>query len=172
LTGRPSTSTYHRAVPRRLRILGAFAALTVLAAACGLGDAEDVLDPSGSPTTPTSPTAEPTDEPSPSDGEEPAIVVRTPVAGDEVVSPVTVAGTANVFEGTVSIRILDANGQELAATFTTATCGSGCRGRYSEEVFFFTEERQDGTIEVFESSAADGSPLNLVPVSVVLVPGI
>lgn len=145
-----------------------------MAAACGLGDAEDVLDPSGSPTTPASPTAEPTVEPSPSpsDGAKPAIVVRTPVAGDEVVSPLTVSGTADVFEGTVSIRILDANGQELAATFATATCGSGCRGKYTEEVFFFTEGRQDGTIEVFESSAEDGSPLNLVRVPVVLVPGI
>lgn len=142
----------------------------VLAAACGVGDVEDVLDPSGSPTTSPSPTGEAS--PEPSDGAEPAIVVRTPVAGDEIVSPVTVAGTADVFEATVSIRILDANGQELAAAFTTATCGSGCRGRYAAEVFFFTEERQDGTLEVFESSAADGSPLNLVRVPVALVPGI
>lgn len=139
-----------------------------------MGDVEDVLDPSGTPSPSASPTADPTNEPSPtpSDGAVPAIVVRTPVAGDEVVSPVTVAGTADVFEATVSIRILDANGEELAATFTTATCGSGCRGRYSEEVFFFTEERQDGTIEVFESSAADGSPLNVVRVPILLVPGI
>jgi Immunoglobulin-like domain of bacterial spore germination len=160
-------------VPRRL-LLAALAACALIAAACGVGDVEDVLDPSETPSTSVSPTGEPTDEPSPtpSDGAEPAIVVRTPVAGDEIVSPVTVAGTADVFEATVSIRILGANGEELAATFTTATCGSGCRGRYSEEVFFFTEERQDGTIEVFESSAADGSPLNLVRVPVVLVPGI
>ncbi|MEX2405956.1 MAG: Gmad2 immunoglobulin-like domain-containing protein [Actinomycetota bacterium] len=159
-------------MPRRL-LLGVFA-LVVLAAACGVDDVEDVLDPSGSPSTSASPSSEPTEGPSPepSDGAKPAIVVRTPAAGDEIVSPVTVVGTADVFEGTVSIRIVDANGQELAATFTTATCGTGCRGRYSEEVFFFTEERQDGTIEVFESSAADGSPLNLVRVPVVLVPGI
>lgn len=161
-------STYHRIVPRRL-LLGVFA-LAVLAAACGVDDVEGVLDPSGTPSTSASPTVEPS--PEPSDDAEPAIVVRTPVAGDEIVSPVTVAGTADVFEATVSIRILDANGQELAATFTTATCGTGCRGKYSEEVFFFTEQRQDGTIEVFESSAADGSPLNLVSVPVVLVPGV
>jgi hypothetical protein len=138
-----------------------------------VSDVEDVLEPSESPTT-SSPTSEPTAEPSPepSDGVKPAIVVRTPFAGDEIASPVTVAGTADVFEATVSIRILDANGQELAATFATATCGTGCRGKYSAEVFFFTEELQDGTIEVFESSAADGSPLNLVSVPVVLVPGI
>jgi immunoglobulin-like protein involved in spore germination len=146
----------------------------LLAACSGVEDVGDVLDPSGSPTTSASPTSEPTEEPSlePSGGVEPAIVVRTPVAGDEVASPVTVAGTADVFEATVSIRILDANGQELAAAFTTATCGTGCRGKYSERVFFFAEERQDGTIEVFESSAMDGSPLNVVRIPVVLVPGI
>jgi hypothetical protein len=157
-------------VPRRL--LFVVLSLAVLAGAC-VGDVEDALDPSESPAT-SSPTSEPTVEPSPepSGGAKPAIVVRTPAAGDEIVSPVTVAGTADVFEATVSIRILDANGQELAAAFATATCGTGCRGRYSAEVFFFTEERQDGTIEVFESSAADGSPLNLVSVPVVLVPGI
>ena len=153
------------------RLLLGVLALVVLAGAC-VGDVEDVLDPSESPST-SSPTSEPTVEPSPdpSNGGRPAIALRTPVAGDEIVSPVTVAGTADVFEATVSIRILDANGQELAATFATATCGSGCRGKYSAEVFFFTEERQDGTIEVFESSAADGSPLNLVSVPVLLVPG-
>lgn len=155
---------------RRL-LLGVFA-LAVIAVAC-VGDVEDVLEPS-EPRTTSSPSPEPTVEPSPelSDGVKPAIVVRTPVAGDEIVSPVTVAGTADVFEATVSIRILDANGQELAAAFATATCGTGCRGKYSAEVFFFTEERQDGTIEVFESSAADGSPLNLVSVPVELVPGV
>jgi len=157
-------------VLRRL-LLGVFA-LAVIAVAC-VGDVEDVLEPS-EPRTTSSPSPEPTVEPSPelSDGVKPAIVVRTPVAGDEIVSPVTVAGTADVFEATVSIRILDANGQELAAAFATATCGTGCRGKYSAEVFFFTEERQDGTIEVFESSAVDGSPLNLVSVPVELVPGV
>lgn len=158
------------------RLLPGVFALAVIAVAC-VGDVEDVLEPSEPPTT-SSPSPEPTVEPSPqpspqpSDGVKPAIVVRTPVPGDEIVSPVTVAGTADVFEATVSIRILDANGQELAAAFATATCGTGCRGKYSAEVFFFTEERQDGTIEVFESSAADGSPLNLVSVPVELVPGI
>lgn len=151
------------------RTLGAVAAVAMLVAACGsrVEDVTDVLSPSASPTpTPTpQPTAEPTT------GAKPAIVVRTPQPRDELLSPVTIAGTADVFEATVSIRILDANGGELAATFTTATCGSGCRGTFSEEVFFFTEDRQEGTIEVFESSAEDGSPLHLVSVPVVLVPG-
>lgn len=93
------------------------------------------------------------------------------MAGDEIASPVTVAGTADVFEATVSIRIVDGTGGELASTFTTATCGSGCRGAYSTDVFFFIDQRQNGTIEVFESSAEDGSRLHLVSIPVVLVPG-
>ena len=55
------------------------------------------------------------------------IVVSDPVLGQRVSSPVTVAGTANVFEATVTLRLLDASGREIATRFTTATCGSGCR---------------------------------------------
>jgi hypothetical protein len=101
----------------------------------------------------------------------PAIVVRRPVAGDEVVSPVSIAGTADVFEATVSVQVLDASREVLAAGFTTATCGTGCRGRYSTSLSFFTDVRQSGTIEVFEVSAKDGSPINVVSIPVVLVPG-
>jgi Immunoglobulin-like domain of bacterial spore germination len=152
-------------VGRRLLVI----LLAVSGAACGTVDeVEDALSPSDSPQTSPSVTG----SPSASDaGGRPAIVVRTPAPGDELVSPVTIAGTADVFEATVSIRILDANGQELAATFATATCGSGCRGRYSTDLSFLTTVRQPGTIEVFESSAEDGSVINLVSIPVVLVPG-
>lgn len=160
-------------VARRL-VFGLITFAVLLTACSGVEDVGDVLDSSGSSTVSSSPTAAPTDEPSPepTDGAKPAIVVRSPVAGDEIGSPVNVVGTADVFEATVSIRILDANGQEIAAAVTTATCGTGCRGKYSERIFFFTEERQEGTIEVFESSAMDGSPQNVVRIPVVLVPGI
>jgi hypothetical protein len=147
------------------------AVVAVLVVACGsrVEDVTDVLTPSAAPTATPQPTAEPS--PEPTAGAKPAIVVRTPRARDEVTSPVRIAGTADVFEATVSIRILGADGEELAATFATATCGSGCRGAYSEEVFFFTDRREAGTVEVFETSAEDGSPIHLVSVPVVLVPG-
>lgn len=95
----------------------------------------------------------------------PPIVVMSPAIGEIISSPVTISGTANVFEATVSIRILDDNGDPLAETFTTATCGSGCRGSYSEEVRF-DAAGDGGVIEVFESSAEDGSPLHLVSIPV------
>lgn len=100
----------------------------------------------------------------------PPIIVTSPEAGEEVSSPVTIEGTANVFEATVSIRVLDASGKKVADTFTTATCGTGCRGNYSEAVDFEVAEEQEGVIEVFEASAEDGSPLHMVRIPVKLVP--
>ncbi|MFA5891573.1 MAG: Gmad2 immunoglobulin-like domain-containing protein [Actinomycetota bacterium] len=98
----------------------------------------------------------------------PAIVVEHPIPGDRVSSPVTVSGTANVFEATVSLRILDAGGKEIATTFTNATCGTGCRGTYSVNVTFEVAAEQQGTIEVFVSSAKDGKPTDVVRVPVIL----
>jgi germination protein M len=98
----------------------------------------------------------------------PAILVRTPVVGQGVTSPITVTGTANVFEATVSISVLDAGGREIARTFTTATCGTGCRGEYAEAVRYTVDHTQPGIVRVYESSAQDGQPINVVEVPVTL----
>jgi hypothetical protein len=98
----------------------------------------------------------------------PAILVQTPLIGARVSSPVTISGTANVFEATVSLRILDADGHEIARTFTQASCGTGCRGDYSVAVPYEVSTEQQGTIEVFESSAKDGSAINVVAIPVTL----
>src|SRR5438093_8211863 len=87
----------------------------------------------------------------------PPIFVESPAIGQTISSPVTITGTANVFEATVSVRVLDENGTELASTFTTASCGTGCRGDYSIAVDYSVDHDQPGTIEVFEVSARDGS---------------
>ena len=98
----------------------------------------------------------------------PAITVESPVIGQQVSSPVTVSGTANVFEATVSIRILDEDGTKIAESFDTATCGSGCRGDYSDKVPYQVDHDQAGTVMVFESSAKDGSPTHVVKIPVTL----
>jgi hypothetical protein len=100
----------------------------------------------------------------------PAILVESPSIGERVGNPVTVSGTANVFEATVSLRILNARGKEIARTFTTATCGTGCRGDYSVSVSYRVDREQSGIIEVFESSAEDGRPINVVRIPVTLTP--
>ena len=100
----------------------------------------------------------------------PAITVQAPVIGQHVTSPVTVSGSADVFEATVSVRVLDSVGHEIARTFTTASCGTGCRGSYSVTVPYSVMQSGPGTVEVFESSARDGAPVNVERIPVTLRP--
>jgi Immunoglobulin-like domain of bacterial spore germination len=108
--------------------------------------------------------------PSTSPADLPPITVATPAASDEVSSPALVSGTADVFEATVSMRILDASGKVLVRDFTTATCGTGCRGEYEKSLPFEVDAAQDGTIEVWWDSPKDGSRQDVVKVPVTLLP--
>jgi hypothetical protein len=96
-------------------------------------------------------------------------VVTSPRSGDEVSSPVSIDGNADVFEATVSIDILDSAGKPIVRTFTTATCGTGCRGTFAKAVPFTVGTTQPGMIRVYESSAEDGKPINVVDIPVTLV---
>ncbi len=143
------------------------AAVTVLILALGACDGDDpqvTADPPNETNIPTA--ATPTPEPS----ELPPITVDEPLPGDTVLSPVRISGTANVFEATVSIRIVTEDGTELTSTFTTATCGTGCRGNYVANVRFDVPEVENAFIEVYEESAENGEPLHLVSIPVVLSP--
>lgn len=100
----------------------------------------------------------------------PAITVRNPAIGQRVSSPVTVSGTADVFEAVVSVRVLDSAGNQIARTFSTASCGTGCRGGYSLPVSYSVTREEPGTIEVFESSPKDGQPVNVQRIPVMLAP--
>ena len=101
----------------------------------------------------------------------PAIEVSKPAHDTQVTSPVTVAGTANVFEANVTVEILDAKGRVVGKTFTTATCGTGCRGTYSVPVTFRVDRKQPGTIVVHDDDAAGtGKPPHSVRVPVTLAP--
>lgn len=101
----------------------------------------------------------------------PAIVVTQPLAHATVTSPVKVSGNADVFEANVTVRILDANGKEIARDFTTATCGTGCRGTYSLELPFSVSSQQPGTIVVQDDDAAGtGKPPHSVEIPVTLAP--
>lgn len=98
------------------------------------------------------------------------ILVSAPHIDARFTSGDAVVGTANVFEANVSIRVLDEDGDRLFEGFTTATCGTGCRGEYSKGIRFDVDHKQRGTIELFEASAEDGSDTNKVTLPVVLVP--
>jgi hypothetical protein len=98
----------------------------------------------------------------------PIISVDSPDPGASVSSPVHISGEANVFEATVSIQILDENGDVIKEAFTTATCGTGCWGTYETDVAYKVNHTQSGTVVVFESSAEDGSMLFPVEIPVTL----
>ena len=101
----------------------------------------------------------------------PVILVTSPTAGERVANPVTIQGSANVFEANVTVRILDEDGDEIARTFTTATCGSGCRGDFSVVVKYEVDHEQPGTIVVHDDDAAGtGTPPHQVRIPVVLTP--
>jgi germination protein M len=100
----------------------------------------------------------------------PAILVVSPRIGQQVSSPITVSGTADVFEATVSIRIIDAQGRVVARTSTQATCGTGCRGTYAKAVRYTVDRSQPGIVRVYEISAKNGKPINVVEIPVVLKP--
>jgi hypothetical protein len=99
----------------------------------------------------------------------PAIIVDRPTPGAQISSPVTVSGSANVFEANVTVRILDASGKELKRTFTTATCGTGCRGNFSVAVPFPAQPAgSEGFVVVEDDDAAGmGFPPHQVQIPVV-----
>ncbi len=101
----------------------------------------------------------------------PVIAVDKPAEGERVTSPVRVSGSANVFEANVTVKVLDENGHVVGKTFTTATCGTGCRGTYAVPVKFNVAHQQPGTIVVSDDDAAGtGTPPHQVRIKVVLVP--
>jgi spore germination protein GerM len=101
----------------------------------------------------------------------PAILVTTPALNQVVESPILIRGSANVFEANVGIQILDANGNVIVETFTTATCGTGCRGTYRTTVPYRVDREQNGTIVVHDDDAAGtGSFPHEVRIPVRLLP--
>lgn len=100
----------------------------------------------------------------------PAIVVESPKIGSVVPSGTAVEGFANVFEANVNIRVRDDNDKIIFETFTTATCGTGCWGDFSEAIEFEVDHETPGRIEVLTFSAEDGSEQDVVIIPVTLVP--
>jgi Immunoglobulin-like domain of bacterial spore germination/Sporulation and spore germination len=89
----------------------------------------------------------------------PPIVVERPTGLDPVGSPLRVSGNANVFEANVTIKLLDESGDEILSTFTTATCGTGCRGTFEKTIQFDASKYDSVTLVVQDDDAdGDGKP--------------
>ena len=100
----------------------------------------------------------------------PAIFVELPAVGDHVGSPLVIQGTANTFEAQFFARIRDAAGKSLVNKSVMATSGSGTRGTFNEAISFATASPSI-TLEVYESSAADGRPVHVVKIPLLVAEG-
>lgn len=94
----------------------------------------------------------------------PAILVESPTAGETVTSPLRIRGTANTFEAVFMVNIVGADGRLIAERVVMATSGSGTRGTFDITVPYTVERGGRGTLCVFEHSAKDGTPINIVEI--------
>jgi hypothetical protein len=100
----------------------------------------------------------------------PAIWVDRPAYGAAIGNPAHVTGSADVFEATFRISILDGSGKVIADQQVMATCGSGCRGTFDTSIAYDVAKAQYGTLHAYEPSAKDGSPVNVRDYRVWLTP--
>jgi germination protein M len=99
----------------------------------------------------------------------PAILVESPVPGEDVSSPLRIEGTANTFEATFQVEVVDARGRVLGQRFVTATSGSGERGTFDAAVAFAAMQ---GPVRLvtYEVSAEDGSRINETAIPLQVAP--
>jgi hypothetical protein len=100
----------------------------------------------------------------------PAVFVEDPPHWGRGGNPLQVRGSADVFEATVSLALTDGDGLILWDGFTTATCGTGCRGDFEVTIPYEVDEPQMGSLIAWEASARDGSQTNVREHPVWLVP--
>jgi germination protein M len=100
----------------------------------------------------------------------PAIWVDRPAYGAAIGNPAHVTGSADVFEATFRISILDGSGKVIADQQVMATCGTGCRGTFDTSIAYDVAKAQYGTLHAYEPSAKDGSPVNIRDYRVWLTP--
>lgn len=92
------------------------------------------------------------------------IEIISPLIGDIVKSGFNLKGNARVFEGVVSIRLLDSQGNTLKLTTTqTNAPDAGFFGPFNKTIDFQTTDTT-GTLEVYQVSAKDGSEIDKVTI--------
>jgi Sporulation and spore germination/Immunoglobulin-like domain of bacterial spore germination len=102
----------------------------------------------------------------------PTIFVDRPAFGAAAGNPARVTGSADVFEATFRIAILDRSGKVLVDQHAMANCGAGCepRGTFDITVRYDVAKAQWGRLRVYYGSAKDGSPQDIRDYPVWLTP--
>lgn len=96
----------------------------------------------------------------------PIIFVESPAPFDRVGSPLRITGTANVFEAVFQIRLQTTGGDVLYEHNAMASSGTGTRGTFDVTIEFDVPAG-NGLLTLWETSAKDGSPTNVVEIPVV-----
>ena len=109
----------------------------------------------------------PTPKPSPMISGKGSITVTSPLRGDQITPPITIAGEASVFEATVAWRIVTSSGTVLAQGNTLATAGAPLKGSFTTKATFTQPYYGEaGFVEVYEVSPKDGTISDIVRVPV------
>lgn len=98
----------------------------------------------------------------------PAVLVESPVFGDSISSPLRVQGTANVFEATFNIDVVDSAGKTVVSQHVTATSGTGTRGTFDVTITWSGANTGPGTLITWYESAQDGSRVEVARMPVTL----
>jgi hypothetical protein len=158
----------------RLLLAMLLAGLALAAAGCGDDDDDDN---GPTPSATSSPVATPTavvdvclPNPAPPDEADPSVIVDEPTEAQTVERGFTVSGQARVFEAAVSISLFDADGNVLSQSFVMASIGAPEFGDFEATIDYDVAEQTPGCLWVFEASARDGEPINVVQVPLLLEP--
>ena len=100
----------------------------------------------------------------------PPIWVDRPAHGASLGNPGRITGSAEVFEASFLITLLDDQGRVLREEPAMATCGTGCRGTFDVTLPYDVPEAGWGTLRVWAGSAMDGSPVHVREYPVWLTP--
>lgn len=106
--------------------------------------------------------------PSPVDATDPSIIVTAPAANASATSPLHVEGQARVFEATVSLKLIRSGGGEI--DMTTQAAEGGVLSPFSADISFSVSAADSACLWVYEVSARDGSPTNVVQIPLTLNP--
>lgn len=148
------------AVRQRWRSIAAASLFTMALAlpACGDDTPRSHSNSSTLKTTTTSTTGEDTQD------TRPPIDVEIPQKLDVVVGRIRLKGTANVHEAQVEWRLQSGSGATAMKGYTTATCGTGCRGTFDTTIRLDPRRVPPANYElyVFDRSMEDGSEQDVV----------
>jgi hypothetical protein len=77
-----------------------------------------------------------------------------------------VAGVANVFEASLVVQVVDADGHVVHEEPVMATCGTGCWGTFATQIAPSLVTPGESAIRLFTYSAEDGTMTDVVTVPV------